>query len=194
MNSDTAVISSDRLDLVSLAPDVLRFSLSRDASSVERLLGLTVPPDWYEEEALIRFRLEQITGDPTYLPWSVRAISLRAEGQMVGYINFHTKPADPYLKPYAPNGVEFGFEVFPPHRRKGYAREASNAVMKWAHDHHGVTEFIVSISPGNIPSLGLAKSLGFERVGSHIDERDGLEDIFRLQYRPNVGLTTLKEL
>ncbi len=184
MNNASAVISSDRLDLVTLAPDILRFSLSRDASSVERHLGLSVPSDWYEEEALIRFRLEQITEDPAYLPWSVRAISLRAKGQMVGYINFHAKPADPYLKPHAPNGVEFGFEVFPPYRRHGYAREASDAVMKWAHDHHGVTEFILSISPSNFPSLRLARSLRFERVGSHIDEHDGLEDIFKLTYRP----------
>ena len=185
MNSDTAVISSDRLHLVTLSPDILRFSLSRDAPSVERLLGLSVAPDWYEEGDFIRFRLQQLSEDPTYLPWSVCAISLRAERQMVGYIGFHTKPAHPYLKPHAANGVEFGFEVFPPYRRQGYAREACNAVMRWAHDHHKVTEFVVSISPGNIPSLRLAKSLGFERVGSHIDEEDGLEDIFRLTYRPS---------
>ena len=174
MNSDTTVISSSRLHLVTLAPDVLRFSLSRDAPSVERLLGLSVPPYWYEEGDFIRFRLQQLTEDPTYLPWSARAISLRVERQMVGYIGFHTKPAHPYLGPHAPNGVEFGFEVFPPYRRQGYAREACNAVMRWAYDHHKITEFVVSISPGNIPSLRLAKSLGFERVGSHIDEEDGL--------------------
>jgi RimJ/RimL family protein N-acetyltransferase len=56
--------------------------------------------------------------------------------------------------------------------------------MRWAYDHHEITEFVVSISPNNIPSLRLAKSLGFERVGSHIDEVDGLEDIFRITYRP----------
>ena len=185
MKSDTAVISSDRLCLVTLSPDVLRFSLSRDALSVDRLLGLSAPPYWYEKENLFRFRLQQLAEDPTYLPWSVRAISLRAERQMVGYIGFHTKPAHPYLKPHAPNGVEFGFEVFPPYRRQGYAREACNAIMRWAYDHHKVTEFVVSISPGNIPSLRLAESLGFERVGSHIDAEDGLEDIRRLTYRPN---------
>jgi RimJ/RimL family protein N-acetyltransferase len=185
LNSDTTVISSDRLDLVPLAPNILRFSLSRDELSVERLLGLSVPPYWYEEGNFIRFRLQQLTEDPTYLPWSVRAISLRAGRQMVGYTGFHTKPAHPYLKPHAANGVEFGFEVFPPYRRQGYAREACNAVMRWAHDHHKVTEFIVSISPDNIPSRRLAQSLGFERVGSHIDEEDGLEDIFRLTYRPS---------
>jgi RimJ/RimL family protein N-acetyltransferase len=54
--------------------------------------------------------------------------------------------------------------------------------MRWARDEHGITEFVVSISPGNTPSLRLAASLGFVKVGSHIDEVDGLEDIFRLTY------------
>lgn len=181
--SDSAVISSDRLRLVTLSPDVLRSSLSRDAASVERLLDLSVPRDWYEEEDLIRFRLEQLAEDPGYLPWSVRAIALPAERQMVGYINFFTKPAPDYLESHAPAGVEFGYEVFPPYRRRGYAREACRAIMRWAHEQEGITEFVVSISPGNVPSLRLAESLGFERVGSHIDEVDGPEDIFRLDYR-----------
>lgn len=103
---------------------------------------------------------------------------------MVGYIGFHAKPGQPYLEPYASNGVEYGFTVFPAYRRKGYAREACSAVMRWAFDHYNVEEFILTIRPNNIPSLRLTKSLGFEKVGSHIDESDGLEDIFRLAYRP----------
>lgn len=187
MNTDTAVISSDRLHLVTLGSEVLRLSLSGDASSVERILGLSVPRCWYEEDDLIRLRLQQLTEDPAYLSWSLRAISLRAECRMVGHIGFHTKPGHPYLSPHAPNGVEFGFTVFPPYRRQGYAREACNAIMRWAHDENDVTEFVVSISPGNIPSLRLARSLGFERVGSHIDQEDGPEEIFRLTYRPGDG-------
>ena len=38
--------------------------------------------------------------------------------------------------------------------------------------------FIVSISPLNAPSLGLAAKFGFRRIGSHLDEVDGPEDIF----------------
>jgi RimJ/RimL family protein N-acetyltransferase len=187
LKRDAVVISSDRLDLITLAPETLRLSLARDIPAVESRLGISVPSDWYEEVGLIRFRLEQLAEDLTYLPWSVRAISLRSELQMVGYINFHTKPGDPYLKAHAPDGVEFGFEVFPPYRRRGFAREACNAIMKWAHECHKVAEFVVSISPENVPSLRLARSLGFERVGSHKDKVDGLEDVFKLTYRPRDG-------
>lgn len=177
-------ITSDRLDLITMSPDVLQLSLSKDAASVEQVLGIYVPVEWFEKRDLIELRLQQIARDPDYLPWSLRAMSLRAECKMVGYIGFHTKPGPPYLDPYAPNGVEYGFTVFPSYRRKGYAREACNAVMRWAHEHQKVNEFILSISPGNIPSLRLAKSLGFKEVGSHIDETDGLEYIFRLAYLP----------
>jgi RimJ/RimL family protein N-acetyltransferase len=186
LNRDALVISS-RLDLITLSSEVLGLSLGRDLSAVERRLGISVPSEWLAEVGLIRLRLEQLAEDPTYLPWSVRAISHRVERQMVGYINFHTKPGDPYLKPYAPDGVEFGLEVFPPYRRRGFAREACNAIMKWAYERHKVAEFVVSISPENAPSLQLARSLGFERVGSHIDKEDGLEDVFKLTYRPRDG-------
>lgn len=78
-----------------------------------------------------------------------------------------------------------GRNIFPFFRGRGYAREACKAVMSWAHDQHKVTEFVVSISPDNVASRRLARSLGFDRVGSHIDEVDGLEEIFRLTYHPS---------
>jgi RimJ/RimL family protein N-acetyltransferase len=182
---DASVISSDRLQLITLTPDVLRLSLSGDTASVERLLGVSIPMEWYQKRDLLALRLEQITKDPDYLPWSVRGMTLQAEGVMVGHIGFHTKPDPPYLEPYAPGGVEYGFVVFPSYRRKGYGREACNAMMRWAYDRHNVADFILTIRPDNRPSLRLAESLGFEKVGFHMDEQDGLEDIFRLTYRPD---------
>ena len=73
--------------------------------------------------------------------------------------------------------VEFGFTVFPAFRRRGYAREPSLALMRWARQIHGVTKFVLSIRPDNTASQALATQLGFVRVGSHIDEVDGLEDV-----------------
>jgi RimJ/RimL family protein N-acetyltransferase len=96
---------------------------------------------------------------------------------MAGFIGFHTAPGADYLQPYSPEAVEFGFTVFPPYRRRGYAREASSALMQWAHQRHGVTRFVLTIRPDNNASQTLAASLGFVRIGSHVDEIDGLEDI-----------------
>ena len=49
--------------------------------------------------------------------------------------------------------------------------------MHWAHLAHGVARFVMTIRPDNVPSQALAAGLGFVRIGSHIDEVDGLEDI-----------------
>lgn len=97
---------------------------------------------------------------------------------MVGHIGFHSRPGEKYLDELTPGGVEFGYTVFEKWRRRGYASEASESLMDWAHRLHGVTRFVVSISPTNLPSLGLARRLEFERIGSHVDDEDGPEDIF----------------
>lgn len=102
---------------------------------------------------------------------------LRSECRMIGHTGFHARPAGIRTDPLLPASVEFGYVVFEKDRRQGYAREACSALMEWAYRQHGVTRFVVSISPANMASLALARGLGFERIGCHIDEEDGLEDI-----------------
>lgn len=70
--------------------------------------------------------------------------------------------------------------MFESERRRGYATESVLAMMAWAGEEHGVRRFLLSISPDNDPSLGLAGKLGFQRIGSQIDEVDGEEYVFDL--------------
>ncbi len=182
MNS---TIQSDRLDLITLTPAFLRASLDRDLCQAETLMQLSLPPGWPvctepgwpNCRDLLALRLQQLEDEPTFQPWQIRAMVPRGSCVMVGYIGFHTAPGAEYLQPYSPGAVEFGFTVFPPYRRQGYAREASCALMRWAHKRHGVTRFVLSIRPDNTASQSLAASLGFVRSGSHIDEVDGFEEI-----------------
>jgi RimJ/RimL family protein N-acetyltransferase len=170
-----------RLGLFSLSPAFIRASLRGDLGEAERLLRAKLPEGWPDCAHLLQLRLKQMEADAAYEPWSLRAMVLRAGRLMVGHIGFHTKPAADYLQAYSPKAVEFGFEVFPPFRRLGLAREASLALMHWADTVHGQRTFIVSIRPDNFASQGLAAQLGFKRIGSHIDEVDGLEDILELR-------------
>jgi len=179
----TNPIQSNRLDLVLLDSKALQSSLARDSDALQNYLGVDIPSDWFAAKGLTELRYQQIIQTPEYQPWSLRAIILHEKGLMIGHIGFHTQPGAAYLHPYAPNGVEFGFTVFPDFRRKGYAREASVALMAWAHQEHAVSEFILTISPNNMPSLKLAQGLGFRKIGSHVDEVDGVEDIYRLDYQ-----------
>jgi len=179
----TNLIKSNRLDLVLLDSKALQYSLAEDSDVLQNYLGVDFPHDWFAAKALIELRYQQINRTPEYQPWSLRAIILREKGMMIGHIGFHTQPGASYLHPFAPNGVEFGFTVFPDFRRNGYAREATLALMAWAYQQHEVSEFILTISPGNIPSLKLAQGLGFKKIGLHVDEVDGEEDIYRLDYQ-----------
>lgn len=174
-------IHSDRLQLIPFTAAFMRASLAHDLAKAEGLLGVSLPATWPDCPDLLALRLRQLEADPTLAPWLLRAIVLRSEQQMVGHIGFHEAPGPEHYREIAPGAAEFGFEIYESYRRRGYAREASLALMEWAHGEHGVTRFVLTIRPDNVPSQSLAASLGFVRIGSHIDEVDGLEDI--LEYR-----------
>jgi RimJ/RimL family protein N-acetyltransferase len=132
-------------------------------------------------QPMMRYRLGQLEADPTLLPWLLRAVVLRSSGAMIGHVTFHTAPNPEYLRPIAPGAVELGYTIYPPFRRQGFATEAAAALMAWAGQEHGVRRFVLSISPDNVPSLRLAQHFSFRKVGSHLDEIDGPEDIFLLE-------------
>ena len=182
-------IQSERLDLIPLLPAFLRAALKHDLTEAGRILGFPPPDGLLDSTDVMAWRLQQIEAEPTFQQWSLRAIVHRERRVMVGYIGFHTAPGAEYLRPYAPGAVEFGFTVYPPFCRQGYAREASMAMMHWAHEVHGVTRFVLTIRPDNTASQALAAGLGFVRIGSHIDEVDGLDDI--LEHRLSDAVSSL---
>jgi [ribosomal protein S5]-alanine N-acetyltransferase len=175
-----AAIQTDRLDLVPMTPAFLRASLRGATEEAAKCIGLRLPDTWPENESVLALRLDQLESNPALQPWLLRAIGLRHSRELVGHIGFHSSPGAGYLEQWSPGGVEFGFTIFPPHRRKGYAREACVALMQWARDTHRVRAFVVTISPNNEASRALAASLGFVRVGGHEDDVDGYEDVFVL--------------
>ncbi len=179
--TDDRVIASKRLDLIPLTPAFYRASLQREHAKAESLLGLTIPAEWFDERWVMQLRLKQLEVDPSLQPWLMRAIALREQHAMIGHIGFHCGPAPQYQNALAPGAVEFGYTVFAAFRRRGYAREACQALMDWARAVHRIERFIVSIRPDNVGSRMLAAHLGFEHTGSQIDEIDGTEDIYELR-------------
>lgn len=106
---------------------------------------------------------------------------------MCGRIGFHSEPGPEDLRDVAPDGVELGYEVGQSFRRRGFAKEAALMLMRWAFENHHQRCFILSIAPNNKASLAMAHSMGFSKIGSHIDEEDGLELYFerRLVHWPD---------
>lgn len=181
------MISTPRLDLIPMTPAFLRASLEGDLATAARTAGIALPESWPDNRYVLELRLSQLESDPALQPWLLRAMSLRDSGEMIGHIGFHDAPGAPHLEEWCPGGVEMGFTVFGPHRRRGLALEAAQALMQWAREVHGVSGFVVTISPQNTASQALAARLGFVRVGSHVDEIDGVEDILVRRARRSAG-------
>jgi len=160
-----------------MTPAFLEACLAGDPEATSGTLGLEVPEDWLHERGLMRLRLDQMRRNPALEPWLLRAIGLRRQRTMIGHIGFHDRPGNDDLRVLAPGDAEFGYTIFPPFRRQGYATEACGALMGWANREHRVMRFVVSISPENLPSLRIASRFGFRKAGSHVDEEDGPEDI-----------------
>ena len=116
---------------------------------------------------IFQLRQAQLALDPARLPWSMRAMVLREDAQMVGYINFHGPPGVNDID--APEAAELGWTVFPTQRRRGYATEAARGLLTWASEVHGVRRFISSTTPDNAASLRVHEKLGFTATGEIVE-------------------------
>jgi RimJ/RimL family protein N-acetyltransferase len=158
----------------------LETSLEGDVKSAQVQLGTEIDSEWFQSRGSMEFRLRELRSDPGYAVWFQRAIVLTKANTMVGHIDFHTGPNPEYLRPYVGDGIEIGYAVYSDYRRRGIAQEAIRGLIGWAVQQHAVRQFVVSISPSNVPSTALAHKLGFARVGEWQDEVDGLEVVYLL--------------
>jgi len=171
-------IETDRLRLPTMGPAFLRASLAGDGARAEALIGARLPAAWSELTPVLRMRLRQLERAPEDEPWLTRAIVLASEARVIGVGGFHGPPGGAWLRDFAPDGVEFGYTIFAGDRRRGYAAEASAALVRWASEQRGVRRFVLSIGPENAASSGLAAKLGFRKVGEWVHEERGLEHVW----------------
>jgi RimJ/RimL family protein N-acetyltransferase len=153
-----ALIAGDRATVAKLAP----YSVPHDFPGTVMAGDLTAGVLGF-----LRFRRDQLERDPARYPWSLRAIVLREQRQMIGFVNFHGPPGVNDVA--APDAVELGWSVFPRHQRNGYATETALALMDWARQVHGITRFISATTPDNAASLRVHEKLGFRRTGEIVD-------------------------
>jgi len=177
---EVAPIQTERLLLVSMATGFLRAISDNDIDTAQASVAFAVSnPCSLANKIWVRRRLEMIREDPAQHPWMYRAIVRRSDNQMLGHISFHHKAPDPDLLEYSERAAELGYTIEPEYRRHGYARESAISMMEWAGREHGVLDFILTISPENVPSLEMARSMGFEIVGERVDEIDGPEYVLK---------------
>lgn len=60
--------------------------------------------------------------------------------------------------------AHIAYAFYPPYQRKGYAREATQAVIEHLHDVYGIRKIYAEMDARNEASYRLVESLGFVRV------------------------------
>lgn len=173
-------IVTARLVLRLMHGEIIRDCLEGDLERASEKLGVRIPEEFLDHGRSLDSDRKQLEADAFYQPWSTRAILLAEDSRMVGYFRFHTRPDAPYLRSYAPEGVEIGYCIFTGHRQCGYATEAVVAAMKWAGENYGIFRFVASVAPYNTASLKLIDRLGFEVVGQQVNKLDGVEHVYVL--------------
>ena len=179
-------IRTPRLTLESMTVPFMQALAANDLEGAARELNAAVPEDMPDDlRNFVVFRLRQLETDPTGRQWLGRAMVLadaKGDRRILGSLGFHGPPD-------AEGRAEVGYRVEPEYRRQGYAREAIHALFDWAHEKHGVTRFLASIDPNNEPSLRLARSFGYRKIGEQMDEIDGLEYVFETTWPQDRELT-----
>ena len=153
--------------------ELMEALLRGDHESAQPMVDYRIPRDWPEGmESVLRFRIIIARAQPETLPLLFRVMVLRATPEVVvGRIGFHGPADDAGM-------LEIGYEVFPEHRRRGYALEAVLAMFRWAQRDPAVRRFRATVSPDNLASLNLIAQIGFIEVGTQWDDEDGEETIF----------------
>ncbi len=89
---------------------------------------------------------------------------------------------------YAGTTLYIAYSVFPPFRRRGFARESMREVLRHAKEMHRSQIAICEMAAENSGSIAVAEALGFERVNVREQMDSGLgyegkEYVYRLALR-----------
>jgi [ribosomal protein S5]-alanine N-acetyltransferase len=150
----TVTIPTPRLELILQTPDeVLAW-----VESLPPEVRAEVSPDW-----IARVRTTA-AGDPWALSFSAR---LRDSGAAVGGCAFKGPPDGDGV-------VEVAYGINEEHRGRGYAAEATRALVAFAFADGRVRVVRAHTKPDNVASIRVLERCGFDRVGEVVDPEDGL--------------------
>ena len=157
-------IETERLLLVALLPEDIEALIAGDLERVSLLTGFTFLPEDPKLGVDLSWHLRALRTDSNQLSWRIRVIVERCSNTVVGSINLKGPPS--------PDGdVEIGWGLIENARRKGYATEASTAVINWVVQQPGINSVSATIPDDNYPSQRLAAKLGLIRTGENRRDR-----------------------
>lgn len=160
-------IQSLRLELIEVTPQLAQANLD-DMAELARLLeariAVTWPPEHWEPAA-IRWLLNMMTNakpdDRGWFAWYVvlrDAANSGDEGTLIGTCGCKGPPD-------AIGVIEVGYGIVSECQRRGFASEATRALIEWALRDPRVKRIDAETFPHLIPSLGVMRRLGMQHRG-----------------------------
>jgi len=159
VNERPANIETERLFLVCLRPEEIEAIFDDDCERASLLTGVSFPQEIRTWGVDWSWHLRALQADFKQLAWRVRVIVDRSSNAVVGSINLKGPPVA--------GDVEIGWGLNADARGKGYATEASAAVIHWVAQHADVIYICTTVPDDNNPSQRVAARLGL----IHTDEK-----------------------
>jgi ribosomal-protein-alanine N-acetyltransferase len=135
-----------------------------DRESLARALGVNVPYAWpveHYDDDVRNWCLKALEADPA-TPWLLRYVVLRGTNTLIGTCGAF-KPDE--------KSVMLGYSILPDYRRRGYATEATRALIDFAFAHEGIERVLAETYPELAPSIGVLEKCGFTFIGDGGEER-----------------------
>lgn len=170
-------ISTPRLDLTPFTAEAIDALLAGDEPRLRQLTGvrfptpLRPPPLLEDVLPLVRGQLRQ---QPDTIGWWTWLTIERASRRVTGALGFGGPPD-------AEGAVMIGYATYPGSDRRGYASEATSALISWALAQPGVLRVCASIPPGNVPARRVAEKVGMRIAGTVWEEE--IDDVLLYEKR-----------
>jgi RimJ/RimL family protein N-acetyltransferase len=153
-------LTTDRLDLVACTPEIAQADLEGDRARLSELLGARVPEGWPPDlwtEAALRHQLVWMAQEPDATGWGTWYVVRRKDPLLVGAVGLKGRPRD--------GTVEIGYTLVPEAQGRGYATEASRALVGFALADPEVRRVVAQTQPHHAPSIRVMERLGFPYAG-----------------------------
>ena len=172
---------TDRLELIPLTAAALDALIHADWAQLEAVTHahfpdpVCAPPLMDDALASMREQVLAEDEDPRHGPWL--AIS-RTTREAVGSVGL-SRSLD------GEDTLLVGYSIYPKFERRGYATEATTALISWALSLPGTRAIQATIPPWHTPSLRVAEKLGMRQMGTGHDDEVG--DVLVFELRPPAG-------
>ncbi|MBD2454626.1 GNAT family N-acetyltransferase [Nostoc sp. FACHB-87] len=158
---------TQRLNLVPFNLEVAQIAIKGN-DELASFLGVKVLPDWYwhDDEFSNNFSMiaDILSKYPFQREWGWGSLIIhQADNMLIGHVMVKVIPDSAGI----PTGsLEIGYYVASSYRQRGYALEATKAVIDWAFSQSHIQSVTAGCDHDNIASQRLLEKIGMELVES----------------------------